>query len=309
MRPLHRLLVTLVAALASAAALALAAAPASAQTPSLEGESLVSPEPDIVAHCDPLGTSTITFRAEGLALGPYSGTFVEEGTATMTGIGGGALLSFESTFTIHALTGEVVTGRKTLLAPGFGQCSAIQALAFPILSYEATITTASGSFRDTGEASAFVNGSGCLPDCAVDAFLENFTSSDGVLPVFTSGKATGGGQLLDATTQRRVTFGFEVKSTEDPNRLQGRCLVFDRASDTRVKCLDVRNYEEVGNTARWEGTAEVNGDREDYRISVQDNGEPNQGLDTFSIVTETYEAAGNVTHGNVQVHKHQVATP
>lgn len=54
-------------------------------------------------------------------------------------------------------------------------------------------------------------------------------------------------------------------------------------------------------------TAEVNGVEEDYRITVQDNGEPNQGLDTFSITTESYEAAGNVEHGNVQLHKQELA--
>jgi hypothetical protein len=45
--------------------------------------------------------------------------------------------------------------------------------------------------------------------------------------------------------------------------------------------------------------------REHYRITVQDNGEPNQGLDTFAIDTESYDAAGPVQHGNVQLHKQQ----
>ena len=90
--------------------------------------------------------------------------------------------------------------------------------------------------------------------------------------------------------------------------MQGRCLVLDQAGETQVKCLDVKNYGQLGSMATWEGTAEVNGDREDYRITVQDNGEPNQGLDTFAIETETYGAAGPVEHGNVQLHK-QAITP
>jgi hypothetical protein len=69
----------------------------------------------------------------------------------------------------------------------------------------------------------------------------------------------------------------------------------------------VTDYQQVGNTATWEGEAEVNGVREDYRITVTDNGEPNQGIDTFSITTDSgYEAAGNVERGNVQLHKQEL---
>jgi len=35
-------------------------------------------------------------------------------------------------------------------------------------------------------------------------------------------------------------------------------------------------------------------------------GEPNQGIDTLSIKTDSYEAAGNVQHGNVQLHKQEL---
>jgi hypothetical protein len=85
--------------------------------------------------------------------------------------------------------------------------------------------------------------------------------------------------------------------------------VNDADATTRVKCLTVTSYQQVANTATWEGTAEVNGVREPYRITVQDNGEPNQGIDIFSIRTATYEAGGNVQHGNVQLHKQKLLTP
>jgi hypothetical protein len=48
------------------------------------------------------------------------------------------------------------------------------------------------------------------------------------------------------------------------------------------------------------GNAEVNGVIEDYRITVQDNGEPNRGIDNFTIDTTSYDAGGPVTYGNVQ---------
>ena len=51
----------------------------------------------------------------------------------------------------------------------------------------------------------------------------------------------------------------------------------------------------------------MNGVEEDYRITVQDNGEPNRGIDMFSIDTESYDAGGPVEHGNVQLHKQKLA--
>jgi hypothetical protein len=101
----------------------------------------------------------------------------------------------------------------------------------------------------------------------------------------------------------RVTFGFNVRRDENETRLKGTCNVLDHATNTHVKCLTVTDYHQIGNTATWEGTAEVDGVEEEYRITVQDNGEPNQGLDTFMIETESYRAAGTVERGNVQVHK------
>jgi hypothetical protein len=106
----------------------------------------------------------------------------------------------------------------------------------------------------------------------------------------------------------RVTFGFNVRKDENDTRLDGTCNVLDHATGTHVKCLNVTDYQQIGNTASWEGTAEVNGDPEHYRITFTDNGEPNQGLDTFAFDSESYDVAGNVQHGNVQLHK-QAITP
>lgn len=114
--------------------------------------------------------------------------------------------------------------------------------------------------------------------------------------------ATGGGQIQG--TVDRVDFGFEVQQRENGD-FQGRCVVIDSALDVQIKCLDVLIYGQVGNTATWEGTTE-NG--LPYRITVTDNGEPNQGIDSFFIQGFSsqglpYEAAGNVVQGNIQLHE------
>jgi hypothetical protein len=322
------------------------AADASAQNlpPSLQGEIFqaanyqVSNEIDILANCTmtPGQTVTVTYSAEGIAYGPYPGTFTERGTVTflLTGFVGsqqviGTVTSWTADFTIDSVVGQV-SGTKRLdpvgASPNVGVCQhwPIQVItppqvrlvsvmgAFAPLDYEATISSAGARFADRGTARANV-----YEDCVgldpstcsilnVELFNEQFLLSTGVLPLDTTGKATGGGQLGDIAAFRRVSFGFEVKQPE-LGRLQGRCLVTDADASVRVKCLTVTSYQQVANIATWYGTAEVNGVTERYRITVQDNGEPNQSTDIFSIKTDSYEAAGNVQQGNIQVHRQQLS--
>ena len=348
------MLLAAVALFALAALVPGLAAPAQAQTTlpaSLQGEHLFAYEysrnpqinqgsADVTTTCTPAEgeTMTVAFRAEGIATGPYPGTFRESGTATATSLAPvlsstgvyayATVIEWKSTFTIDSPAGKV-TGTKTLSRAfpygaycvrdvlnytGTGAVDLDYSYLGAYVHYEATIKPATGgTFRDQGEATAQT-----YEECAsinapcdfgrVDYFSEYFHLSTGVLPVDTHGKATGGGQILSGSDPlERVSFGFNVRKSQDDTRLQGTCNVLDHASGTHVKCLTVTDYQQVGNTASWEGTAEVNGEREHYRITVQDNGEPNQGLDTFSIVTDNYEAAGNVENGNVQLHKQELA--
>ena len=288
----------------------------SVEPPSLTGEFLVFPgntPPTFGSStCNPVGVSEGRIRVEGVALGPYSGTYQEEARGSFFGAGipeipiqNLPVLAFEASFEIDSPVGRV-TGTKTLLfgvgtcffSPLIGEVWAVTAT----VDYEATIATAFGTFRDTGVSEVSFTLLNCAGggDCRA-FFVESFFSS-GLLALDTTGKATGGGQLGDLLSGDLVSFGFEVKQPE-LGKLQGRCVVNDSEASTKIKCLDVTSYSQIGNTATWTGRAEVNGAIEDYRITVQDNGEPNQGIDTFSIVTQSYEAASNVEHGNVQLHK------
>lgn len=53
----------------------------------------------------------------------------------------------------------------------------------------------------------------------------------------------------------------------------------------------------------------MNGVVEDYRITVIHNGEPNRRIDTSAFDSESYDAAGTVQRGNVQVHERELAAP
>ena len=69
-----------------------------------------------------------------------------------------------------------------------------------------------------------------------------------------SGRATGGGQIVDARAGEHVSFAFAVNAfPEARDREQRRCLVVDQATDTQVKCLDVTTYQQIGNTASCQG--------------------------------------------------------
>ena len=307
--------------------------------PSLQGEAFLAiqqptnifGEVDIASSCTATvgETFTMNYSASGPAFGPYPGTFTESGTATVTltapdffpGTASGVVINWTANFAIDSPVGQV-TGTKTFSATTAAVCFhnfgvffspttfVDDEAAHAQLNYRATIRTTDGTFTDHGDAlvqlakgcAGLVQGACDIQD--EEVFVESFTLSRGVLPLDTTGKATGGGQLGDITSPSHLTFGFEVKKNE--RQVLGRCVVADSAHQTWVKCLTVTDYQQVGNTATWQGMAEVNGVAEHYRITVQDNGEPNRGVDVFSIETETFEAAGNVRYGNIQVHTDDV---
>ena len=122
-----------------------------------------------------------------------------------------------------------------------------------------------------------------------------------VLPVLvgTPGQVTGGGWIT--STGGRVSFGFNAKS--DGVRINGNCNVIDHATKTQIKCLTVDTLVVAGTHATFIGQARVNGAVTNYRIDVDDLGEPGI-LDTFKIQTDSgYTAAGKLEGGNIQIHK------
>lgn len=289
----------------------------------LTGELLVDAAPIITATCNPNGTSTVTFSASGPAAGPYPGTFTEVGVATIgpqvLSPGGGQsigpLLSFDAVFMIASGTTSI-NGTKSLSLPvtnpaiqvSIGQCNTftftelVDVIAREVVTYQAQIDTAEGSFADRG----------AIPLVAVQrvrqldetpiriifqAFVEDFRSDlTTPEPLTTPGHATGGGQVpADAT------FGFNAKS--DANGTKGTCTVIDRATSTTVKCLDVTSYAQSGTHATFSGNAHVNGVLTTYRIDVDDLTEAGAGSDRFVIRTASgYSAGGVLTQGNIQVH-------
>jgi hypothetical protein len=299
---------------------------------SLESEVLAATKSlsQATPSCDATGTSSVSFSVSGVAIGPYPGTYTESGTITIgpqndgPGTFGipfptGPVLSFSASFSITSPVGNV-QGTKTFDAVlgGSGNCvtptpgnlfdqicggadnsSIVQYEAVTQSDYSATITTPTGDFHDSGLALFQLQG--IQGSCGTIGFGdglqrsgEQFELSNGVVPLITPGKATGGGAIDGAT------FGFNALS--DTQGLKGNCEVM--VGTHVVHCLDVTTYTQSDNRATFSGNALVDGAPARYTIDVTDNGEPGVGHDTFSIVTSTgISASGVLTAGNIQVHK------
>jgi hypothetical protein len=317
----------LAAGLAVAAA-AIALGPAGAAvTPSLSGETLTASAFlgvgvfDVAVDCRPQSTSAIDFHAEGVAAGPYPGTFVEDGRATQEAVGlgrpgftGGRLLSFDAAFTIFGADGSLVVGEKELdpatseaftglgsegncIGDQDGHLADIRATAF----YTATVQRPDGStYRDhgTSRVNAQSNTQGFVPDTY--SFEETFASLGVLPPLATPGHVTGGGQA-PAATGGSLVFGIVARS--DDSGADGRCNVVDSGADAHVRCLTVEQFAQTGQHAIFSGLAEVDGVRTTYRIDVADLCESGAGCDTFAIETDSgFVGGGVLTAGNVQIH-------
>ncbi len=155
--------------------------------PTLTGEGLGAP-PTVTASCNPAGTSTITFDVtNGVATGPYPGTFTAHGTVTLgpaitlaSGTSYQPVLGFQESFTITSATGNV-TGSKTLGA-AVGTTSSCLTIVGDLntgrftANYTATITSAGSQYSDAGSSRVSINhltGVGA----STTSFDESFTSS------------------------------------------------------------------------------------------------------------------------------------
>jgi hypothetical protein len=208
-------------AVVCASALGLVAAVQAAGQP-LELEDLTAPAATFSTtySCNTAGTSTVSWTAQGVATGPYPGTFTASGTLTIgpqtlpgqhppgpnnEGTVAGPIESFQETFTIQSGT-TTITGTKTLDpdATSGTQGTCQQVSQFPILDffdgqgtvvevnaqtlYEAEIDAVTGTETDHGIAFASfsdINITGSCPTGTCQGrlagFNETFTTSLGPL--------------------------------------------------------------------------------------------------------------------------------
>jgi uncharacterized membrane protein len=147
---------------------ALAAPPAT-----MTGEKFFDGAGGGTTSCSTSGTSS--FTSSGVATGPYAGTFTETGTATVSQPphGLGTVTGFSATFTVYSPSGDVlVTGSKSFdptIPSGFGcrESPSHVVVVSVQTTYEATIYTSAGNYRDEGTSlvgDLFTNGASTLMD-------------------------------------------------------------------------------------------------------------------------------------------------
>lgn len=120
-----------------------------------------------------------------------------------------------------------------------------------------------------------------------------------MVPATMPGQVTGAGWITVAGN--RVSFGFSAQSDAAADTAKGNCTVIDHATKTQIKCRTVDSLVVTPTHATFFGQATIDGEATDYRIDIDDLGEP--GLaDTFKIQTDSgYTAAGTLRGGNIQI--------
>jgi hypothetical protein len=106
------------------------------------------------------------------------------------------------------------------------------------------------------------------------------------------------------------TFGFVAGFKDHSSTPSGHLTYVDHSTGMRVQSTDVLTYTlDAPNQRSFGGDANVNGNSGyTYTVTVQDNGEPGAGHDTFSIQVHNpsaipiYSASGIFGGGNTEIH-------
>jgi hypothetical protein len=112
-------------------------------------------------------------------------------------------------------------------------------------------------------------------------------------------RSTGGsGKLAEG-----INFGFTVQLNEHTEKVMGNLEYQDKSKDINLHSISITSLTIDGNTARFEGTATINGEGEySFAVTVEDNGEPgNEDRFNINIPELDYNVGGAINNGNIQV--------
>jgi hypothetical protein len=117
-------------------------------------------------------------------------------------------------------------------------------------------------------------------------------------PGNTPGKVTGGGWIGEA----KNSFGLTAQYSAGMEAPKGIVTYQDKAAGLELKSVELTSVIVYSATrAVILGTAAVNGQTAEFRLEVEDHGEPSMN-DTFRISWSGYEAGGLLNGGNIQIH-------
>lgn len=112
------------------------------------------------------------------------------------------------------------------------------------------------------------------------------------------GKVTGGGSLRNGSASFGLTAQYKA-GTPGP---KGEVSYSDKNANLHFKSDAITSLTISGTHATVRGTGKVNGVPVDFRVDVDDLGEPGR-TDTFSISWSGYSNGGVIAGGNIQLHR------
>jgi hypothetical protein len=115
-------------------------------------------------------------------------------------------------------------------------------------------------------------------------------------PGSTPGKVTGGGWV----GEEKSVFGFNVQYTTGMSAPTGQVTFRDRGADLELRSMQITSVIVAGTHATILGKGSVNGTTVEFRIEVDDLGEPGRS-DTFLISWLGYSKGGRLNGGNIQI--------
>jgi parallel beta-helix repeat protein len=115
-------------------------------------------------------------------------------------------------------------------------------------------------------------------------------------PGSTPGKVTGGGWIGEA----KSSFGFTAQYTAGMTSPRGDVVYVAKPDGLNFRSSNIASLIVSGTHATIRGTGTVNGTQVDFRVDVDDFGEPGIN-DTFQISWGGYSAGGVLNGGNIQI--------
>jgi hypothetical protein len=115
-------------------------------------------------------------------------------------------------------------------------------------------------------------------------------------PGSTPGKVIGGGWV----GEEKSVFGFNVQYTTGMSAPTGQVTFRDRGADLELRSMQITSVIVAGTHATILGKGSVNGTTVEFRIEVDDLGEPGRS-DTFLISWLGYSKGGRLNGGNIQI--------
>ena len=291
-----------------ATALVVAAAAGADVYPTLDGE-IMTGVPQVTSNCNLSGTSTISYTVSGVATGAYPGTFTETGVATIGAqpSPGNAvpITSFSATFVIESgvfrITGIKTLANATVYATNLGFCTDFLRSFGAEATYDARVSTPTGTFADAGRTNVAVNDYGG----GVTNFSEQLHSSYFQLQPApeAAAKVTGGGTI--GTTG--ASTGFVVERRDASTAPRGQWEYVNRTSGDIVHSTAISDVVVIGNTAIFSGTCRNEsapaGSPCSFTVVVQDNGSGGSGVpDTVSISGTGFAPVSGPLSGNLVIH-------